>query len=229
MNLVQKGPPVSTRPQLVAQRREVTGKKVAALRRAGQLPAVVYGHGHASEPIVVDAREFATLRRHAGRNALVDLTVGSGRATPVLLHDVQEHPISRVAVHADFFVVKMTEEMVVDVPIQTTGESPAVDKLGGNLLHMRDSVQVRALPADLPQSLVLDISALDDFEATLHVSDLQMPERVTLVTDAQEPLVRVQAPRVETEEAPSAAEGAEAGAPAGDEATGSAESGTEEA
>ena len=217
---------MSTRPQLVAQRREVTGKKVAVLRRAGQLPAVVYGHGYEAENIVVDAREFATLRRHAGRNALVDLTVGSGRATPVLLHGVQEHPISRVAIHADFFVVKMTEEMMVDVSIITIGESPAVDKLGGTLLHLRENVQVRALPADLPAGLELDISSLDTFEAMLHVSDLRIPERVTLVTDGHEPLVRVQAPRVE--EAPVEVEAAEAPA-AGEETNASAESGTEEA
>ena len=218
---------MSTRPQLVAQRREVTGKKVAVLRRAGQLPAVVYGHGHEAENIVVDAREFATLRRHAGRNALVDLTVGSGRATPVLLHGVQEHPISRVAIHADFFVVKMTEEMIVEVSLITVGEAPAIDKLGGTLLHLRENVQVRALPADLPAGLELDISSLDTFEATLHVSDLRIPERVTLVTDGHEPLVRVQAPRVE--EAPVAVEAAEAPAAGGEEATPSAESGTEEA
>jgi large subunit ribosomal protein L25 len=218
---------VSTRPQLVAQRREVTGKKVSSLRHAGQLPAVVYGHGHASEAIVVDAREFATLRRHAGRNALVDLKVGSGRSTPVLLHAVQEHPVTRVALHADFFVVRMTEEMTVDVPIVVVGESVAVDRLGGTLLHFRETVQVRALPADLPPGLELDISGLDTFDQTLHVSDLRVPERVTLVTDPQEPLARVQAPRLaeaEAEAAPAeeaggepgaapAEEGAEAGAP----------------
>jgi large subunit ribosomal protein L25 len=221
---------VSTRPQLVAQRREVTGKKVAALRRAGQLPAVVYGHGHASEAIVVDAREFATLRRQAGRNALVDLKVGSGHATPVLLHGVQEHPISRVAVHADFFVVKMTEEMVVDVPIVTVGDAPAVDKLGGTLLHLRETVQVRALPAEIPQGLELDVSGLDSFDLMLHVSDLHLPERITVVTDRHEPLVRVQAPRLEVEEAPAAeAEGAEAGEAGAAETAASAESSSEEA
>lgn len=193
---------MSTRPQLVAQRREITGKKVNGLRRAGQLPAVVYGHGHASESIVVDAREFATLRRHAGRNALVDLKVGSGRATPVLIHGVQEDPVTRLTLHADFFVVAMTEEMTVDVPVVVVGESPAVDKLGGTLLHMRETIQVRALPADLPQAIELDVSGLESFDQTLYVSDLQLPERVTLVTETTELLARVQAPRTaEVEEA----------------------------
>jgi large subunit ribosomal protein L25 len=190
---------VSTRPQLAAEPREVIGKKVANLRRLGILPAVVYGHGHPSQPIQMDAREFLALRRHAGRNALVDLAVGGTRPTPVLLHAVHEHPLTRAVLHADFFIVKMTEEMTVEVPIAIVGESVAIEKLGGTLLHMRETVQVRALPADLPSSIELDISPLDSFEASLHVSDLVVPPNVTLLTDATEPVARVQQPRQEVE------------------------------
>lgn len=197
---------MSTRPQLAADRREITGKKVAELRRAGILPAVVYGHGHPSESIQVDIREFSTLRRRVGRNALVDLTIAGGRAQPVLLQAVHEHPVKRVPLHADFFIVKMTEEMTVEVPIVIVGESVAIAKLGGTLLHMRESVQVRALPADLPSGLELDITSLDSFDATAHVSDLRVPERVTLVTDTTELIARVQAPRSEAEAAEGAVE-----------------------
>jgi large subunit ribosomal protein L25 len=210
---------VSTRPQLAAEPREVIGKKVAVLRRAGIVPAVVYGHGHASQPIQLDAREFSVLRRHAGRNALVDLKVGGGRPQPVPLHAVHEHPLTRAVLHADFFIVKMTEEMTVDVPITMVGESVAIEKLGGTLLHLRENVQVRALPADLPSSLELDISALDSFESVLHVSDLVVPPSVTLLTDATEPVARVQQPRQELEPTvaePAEAEAAEGEAPEGE-------------
>jgi large subunit ribosomal protein L25 len=190
---------VSTRPRLSADPRKTLGKKVQLLRREGVLPAVVYGHGHDSEPIQIDAKGFAELRRHAGRNALVDLKVGGGQARPVLLHAVQEHPVTRRALHADFLIVRMTEEMTVDVPVAMIGESVAIEKMGGTLLHLRDTVQVRALPADLPSSLELDISSLSSFDATLHVSDLQVPEKVVILTDGGEPLARVQAPRVEEE------------------------------
>ncbi|MDQ3447759.1 MAG: 50S ribosomal protein L25 [Chloroflexota bacterium] len=190
---------MSTRPRLSADPRKTLGKKVALLRREGVLPAVVYGHGHDSEPIQIDAKGFAELRRHAGRNALVDLKVGGGQARPVLLHAVQEHPVTRRALHADFLIVRMTEEMTVDVPVAMIGESVAIEKMGGTLLHLRDTVQVRALPADLPSSLELDISSLSSFDATLHVSDLQVPEKVVILTDGGEPLARVQAPRVEEE------------------------------
>lgn len=207
---------MSSRPQLSADTRQALGKKVAQLRRDGVLPAVVYGHGNDSEPIQIEAKGFDELRRHAGRNALVDLKVGGGRARPVLLHAVQEHPVTRRALHADFLIVRMTEEMTVDVSVAMIGESVAIEKMGGTLLHLRDTVQVRALPGDLPSSLELDISPLSTFDATLHVSDLQVPEKVTILTDGTEPLARVQAPRVEEEpvetegEAAAEAEDAEA-------------------
>lgn len=201
---------MSTRPLVAAEPREILGKKVASLRRQGILPGVVYGHGHASEAIQLDAHEFDVLRRRVGRNALIDLKVGGGRATPVLLQHIHEHPVGRQPVHVDFFVVKMSEEMTVDVPVAVVGESMAVARHGGTLLHMRDSVQVRALPMDLPSTLELDIAALDSFDAVLYVRDLALPQKVTLVTDADEMLARVQAPRVELELEPVAAEAAEA-------------------
>lgn len=192
-------PAVITRPQLPASRREVTGKAVARLRRAGILPAVVYGHGVPSESIQVDAREFETIRRRAGRNVILDLRLDGGRARPVLVHGVQEHPVARRPVHVDFFVVRMTEELTVDVGLVLTGEAPAVTELGGTLLTLRDAIQVRALPDKLPQSIELDLASLETFDVVLHVADLQLPPDVVLVTDPAEPLVRVVPPRVEEE------------------------------
>src|SRR5262245_6807827 len=87
--------PVSTRPVVTAEPRDVVGKSVNSLRRQGLLPAVVYGHGKASTPIQLDARAFDELMRHVTRNTLVDLKVGSGRATPVLLQGIHEHPVRR--------------------------------------------------------------------------------------------------------------------------------------
>jgi large subunit ribosomal protein L25 len=201
------------RPQLSAQPRAIVGKKVAQLRREGRLPAVVYGSGRDSQSISLDLHEFELLHRHTGRNAVLDLTVdGDGKAQPVLLHAIQEHPINRLPIHVDLLVVNLSEEMTADVPVSFVGESPAVDKMGGVLLHLHDHVSVRAKPDDLPSSLELDVTPLDSFEAVLHVSDLHVPAGVTLLTDAAEPLVRVQQPRVEEE--PVVAEAAEGEAPA---------------
>ena len=210
---------MSTRPVVSAEPREVVGKKVSSLRRAGLLPAVVYGHGKASQPIQLDARAFDELMRHTTRNSIIDLKVGSGRATPVLLQGIHEHPVRRHAVHVDFYVVKMTEELSVDVPINHLGASHAADKLGGTLLHIREHVSVRALPDDLPHAIDLDITPLDSFEAVLHVSDLSVPAGVTVLTDPDEPLARVQPPRVEEELIPTAEAAAAAVAPAAEEST----------
>lgn len=217
------------RPKISARPRVVRGKKVAHLRAVGVLPGVVYGAGQESQSIELDTREFEVLHRHTGRHAVLDLVVeGDGAARPVLLQTVQVHPVTRRPLHVDLLVVNLQEERTVEVSIVPVGESEAVDKQGGVLLHLRDSVMVRAKPDDLPSGIELDITPLVDFETTLHASDLVMPAGVTLVTDPTEALVRVQAPRVEEE--PIAAEAAEGevGAEAGAaEVAGEAESGAD--
>lgn len=188
------------RTQLSAEPRVLLGKKVSQLRREGRLPGVVYGGGRESQPITLDRHEFELLHRHTGRHAVLDLSItGDGRSQPVLLQGIQEHPINRQPIHVDLLVVNLQEEMTVDVPVVAVGESPAIDKMGGVLLHLHESIVVRAKPDDLPSTLELDISPLDSFDAVLHVSDIKIPAGVTLVTDPTEAIARVQAPRVEEE------------------------------
>ncbi|HEY7130898.1 MAG TPA: 50S ribosomal protein L25 [Candidatus Limnocylindrales bacterium] len=219
----------SSRPSLAAEPREVTGKKVAALRRDGLLPAVVYGHGESSESVTLDAHEFDLLRRHVGQNALIDLSVHGKKARPVLIHDVQVHPVHRRPLHVDLFLVRMTEELTVDVPLVATGISPAVDKENGTLLHPIENVRVKALPDHLPQSIEYSVESLVDFDAVIKVSDLAIPGDVTLLTDGEEIVAKVQAPRVEIEPEPEVVEGEEgAEAAEGEAAAGEgAESGGE--
>jgi len=219
----------TTRPTLTAEHREVTGKAVNRLRKAGLLPAVVYGHGEGSANVTVDAHEFDLLRKHTGPNALVDLSVDGKKAQPVLINSVQVHPVNRRVIHIDLFLVKMTEELTVDVPLAATGESLAVTQLGGTLLHVTETVKVRALPDHLPQSIEYSIESLVDFDAMLHVSDLVVPSDVTLLTDGEEIIAKVQAPRVEVEEVPVAeGEGAEGEAAEGEAAAGEAGEGGSE-
>lgn len=200
-----------SRPQLSARPREVRGKAVAHLRKGGVLPAVVYGAGIPSQNLSLDTHEFELLKRQAGRNVVIDLSIeGDGKVQPVLLRAIQEHPVSRHPLHVDLLVVNLEEERTADVPIVFVGTSEAVAKQGGVLLHLRDAVQVRAKPDDLPSGIELDISSLVDFDAALHVSDLVMPPGVTLITDASEAIARVQQPRVEEETVVGAAEAAAA-------------------
>jgi large subunit ribosomal protein L25 len=228
----------TARPSLAAKPREVTGKAVKKLRSAGQLPAVVYGHGVDSANVTLDAHEFDLLRKHAGPNALIDLSVDGRKADPVLIQAVQIHPVNRRPLHADLFLVRMTEELTVDVRLVATGESAAVTQLNGTLLHPTEHVRVKALPDHLPQSIEYSIESLVDFDTTIHVRDLSIPDDVTLLTDPDEVIAKVQAPRIEVEEEPvveegeegaegEAAEGAGEGAAEGQAPSGG-ESGSEE-
>jgi len=210
----------TARATLAAEHRDVTGKQVAKLRAAGKLPAVVYGHGEASDAITIDAHEFEQLRRHSGANALVDLSIDGRKARPVLVHGVQVHPVNRRMLHVDLFLVRMTEELTVDVRLIATGDSVAVNDHGGTLLHPTESVRVKALPDHLPQSIEYSIESLVDFDAAVHVRDLEIPADVTLLTDPDEVVAKVQAPRVEVEEVPVAAEGEEGEAAEGEAAEG---------
>jgi large subunit ribosomal protein L25 len=201
------------RPTLTATSREVVGKKVAQLRRAGLVPGVVFGHGRESTPVSIDAHELSRLRRRTGASSLVDLTVDDKRAVPVIIHGVQLDKITRRPLHVDLFAVRMSEELVVDVALVPSGEAPAV-AAGGTLVHQLSSLKVKVLPANMPESLTYDLAALVDYDATITVSDLVLPDGVALAhSDPGEVVARVLPPRV-VEPVP----GATDEAPAGDEA-----------
>jgi len=219
------------RPQLAASSRTVTGKAVAHLRRDGLLPAVVYGRGTDSESLSLDAHEFDLLRRHTGASTLIDLSVDGGGSRPVLVHNVQIHPVNRKPLHVDLFAVRMTEELTVEVPLAGTGTALAADN-GGTLVHPVSSVKVRALPANLPDVLTYDLSPLVSFDETVTVADIDVPEGVTIQADPTEVIARVLPPRVE--EVPVVAEeeleeGAEAAEGEGEEAAPEGETGEESA
>jgi large subunit ribosomal protein L25 len=217
----------TARPTLAAAPREVTGKKVAKMRQEGRLPAVVYGRDVESSSVSIDAREFEALRRHVGPNTLIELRVDGGTSAPVLVHDVQVHRVTRRPLHVDLYVVRMTEELTVDVPLVADGSSEAVAVHGGTLLHVTEHVRVRALPDKLPQSIHYPIESLLTFDDAIYVRDLAVPADATLLTDPGEIVAKVLPPRVEIEEAPAAeAEEAEAMAE-GEAAEGEAAEGSE--
>ena len=203
--------------------REITGKAVKHLRKAGRLPAVVYGHGVESTNVTVSAHDFDLLRKQVGPNALVDLSVDGKKADPVLIYDVQIHPVNRRPLHADLFLVRMTEELTVDVPLVATGD-----------VARRRAAQRDAPPPDRDrqgQGAAGSPAAVDrvlgrvavDFDASIYVRDLTIPDDVTLLTDPDEIIAKVQAPRIEVEEEPVVAEGEELEGEEGEGAEGAAE------
>ena len=209
---------------LTATRRTETGKAVAHLRKAGKVPAVVFGHGLESIPISLDAHEFDLLRRTVHSNSIITLVIDGKDKQRVLVRGIQIDPRYRHLLHVDLFALKSGEEVTVDIPVHTTGESYAVVRLGGMLLHNLDHVRVRALPEKLPESFEVPIDSLMEIDDALHVRDLTPPEGVTLLAELDEVVVKVVAPHVVEEPvAPVEVPETEA-APADEDAKGSSES-----
>jgi len=182
-------------PQITAIDR---GTSSAATRANGGVPAVLYGHGVENQTLAVDKRAFDKLFTTAGHTTLVTLTVDS-KDHNVLIREIQRHAVHDWVLHADFYQVRMDEKVTADVPLVFMGESPAVKDLGGVLVRTADKVSVEALPADLPREIVVDISALTDFETVIKISNLPIAEGVEVLRDAEDAVASVQPPRTEAE------------------------------
>ena len=204
--------------ELTLAAREALGKANRRLRRTGVVPGVVFGKDQASTPVQVDAKEFDTLYRAAGRTSVIKLHLpGSSRSTSGLIKSVQRHPLSGSALHVDFLVVNLTQEMELDVPLVFVGEAPAVEATGGTLLHNLSQVHVKALPSDIPHEITVDVSTLVTLDLAIHVRDLNLNrDAVHVLTDPDTLVATVVPPRVEepTPEEIAAAEAAEAEAEA---------------
>jgi large subunit ribosomal protein L25 len=184
------------RIELSAEPRSVVGKKVRFLRRQGLVPANVYGHA-ASTAVQVAEREAERAIKQAGRTHLVALNVPGAEPTTVLVKNWQRHPFRGHLLHVDFYRIAMTEKLQVDIPLRLVGEAPAVRLTGGTVFQPISTVQIECLPGDLPNTIEVDISALVDLDSAVHVSDLAIPDSVTLLTDPHEVVARVLAATVE--------------------------------
>ena len=192
---------------LQAKRRSITGKHVKTLRVKGVIPAVVYGGKSGTESIEVDTREFEKVWREAGEAGLVELTVDGSKKT-VLIKDVAADPLKGAPVHADFYEVSMDKLIRIKVPLKFIGESPVV-KLGASVVKVMHEVDVEALPAKLPSVLVVDLSRLVNVGDRYLVSNLELPEGVSVKADANELIVlteEMKAEEVAPETAPTLAD-----------------------
>jgi large subunit ribosomal protein L25 len=196
---------------LELETRTVVGKKVNRLRRAGVLPATVYGKGVGPFTVQTSARGFNEAYRRAGKTSLVDLTIPGQPVQSAFIHGLQRHPVSRAILHADFLVVDLKTEISVEVPIHIIGESELVDRGDATLNQVLNTLTVRALPAELPSYIEVDISVLDSLDKSIHVRDIPALEHGVIVADEDELIVSLSQSRPEEEEvaeeeAPEAAE-----------------------
>lgn len=184
---------------LKAQKRELTGRQVAALRRQGLVPVVLYGKGKENRNLTVDKKEFDHVYKVSGGSSLIFLEIEGDKGKNVIVKDVAKDPVKGSALHVDFYQVSMSEKITAGVPLKFTGDSKAVIDLGGSLITNKDEIEVECLPGDLPHEIEVDISVLEDFEVVLHVKDISIPEGVEIKDDPEETLVMVEPPRSEEE------------------------------
>ncbi|MFZ3099999.1 MAG: 50S ribosomal protein L25 [Minisyncoccales bacterium] len=170
-----------------AKIRELKGRKTEELRREGMIPAVLYGPGVENKNLAVVRKEFAGLFRQAGKTSLVSLRVeGEAKDFMVLINDMSLDPVSGNVTHIDFYQPNLKKEIEADVPLIFVGESPAVKDLGGTLVKNFDEIAVKALPADLPREIKVDISVLKTFDDVIAVKDLTVAGKVELLKNPEE-------------------------------------------
>lgn len=217
------------RTELNVARREVLGKKVRRLRRQGLTPANIFGRALDSLAVQVSSDDLRHVLHSAGRNEIVYLRLDSGEPRPTFVRDIQRHPLSDVILHVDFLQISLKDKVKLEVPLHLVGLAPAVDRHGGILVHGLDRVTVEALPAEVPSVIEVDVSGLEEIDQALHVSDLPVPEGVTILTDPEQVVAKVSPPAVvrEEEEEKEAAEAAAEAAAA--EEAGAAEEASGEA
>lgn len=182
---------------------------VKKLRDSGRVPAVVYGGKNKPENLELNSRELDELIHHSvSENILVDLTVDSAKRL-ALVQEVQHHPLSGKVLHVDFHEVSATEKVTIMVPVESTGEAVGVKTGGGVLEHVLFKIKVRALPKDLPEQIVVDVSHLE-VGKSIHLGDIKAPEGVEILGEKKVTVLSVAMPKTEAEEAAEAAEGATA-------------------
>jgi large subunit ribosomal protein L25 len=177
--------------------RKVMGKANKHLRKAGIIPANIYGHKEASVPVQVEALAFERLRREHGTRNVLTLHLPDGPTQTALVSHVQRDARSGAILHIDFTRVSLQERIEAKIPLHFVGEAPGVKVQGGVLLPLLETLTVECRATDLVESIDVDISVLDDIDATLRAGDIKLPNNFTLVDDPGEPVVKVTAPRVE--------------------------------
>ena len=185
--------------QLTASPRGTSKQERATIRNAGNIPAILYGHGITNQTLAIPRASFEKVYHQAGESTLLDLKLDNAKSVKALIQDVDRHPTTGAILHVDFYQVKMDEEITNDVPLIFTGESKAVKELGGVMVKNMDHLKVRCLPSNLPHEIIVDIESLVDFEAHITVADVHLPSGVEAFAKSDEIIALVEPPRSEEE------------------------------
>jgi len=192
--------------EINAVNRTVIGKKVGVLRRQGKLPGVIYGHKVEPIAILMDLKEATRVLNKSTRSSIVIINL-DGKEMASIIREKQMDYVRNLIIHVDFQAVSLTEKIRTEVNIELSGLAPAVKDFNGTVMEGLNKIEVEALPNDLPERFIVDISALKEIGDAIYVKDLSIPDGVEVHTPADEMIVLITAPAAEEVE-PVAEEGA---------------------
>ncbi len=179
-----------------ATKRDVIGKKVGVLRREGKLPGVIYGHKFDAMPILMDAKTTTKILNSVTSSSIVTLVI-DGKEQAALVRERQMDYIRNQFLHVDFQAVSQTEKIRAKVGVVLTGLAPAIKDFNGVVVEGLDAIEVEALPKDLPERFVIDLSKLAAIGDAIYVKDIEVPANVEIVEDVEAMLVLITSPAAE--------------------------------
>ena len=193
--------------ELEVTNREILGKKVRFLRRQGITPVHLFGHGIESVALQCDTVQLKRVLAEAGQTRLISLKLDSEKGPrTVMVREVQREPRTSESLHVDFYQVQMTEMVKVEIPVILVGEAPALKLKENMLVQDLHTLAVECLPANMPNSVEMDITSLTELGQTVRVKDIELGEGVNVLNDPEVLVVRISLRTVEKVEEPVVAE-----------------------
>ncbi len=187
-----------TKHTLTATKREVFGKKINRLRKQGILPANIFGKNVDSLAIQISNTQFERVYKQAGETGIVYITVeGESKERPTLISNYTLHPVTDKSLHVDFYQVNLKEKVTAFVPVELTGESELLKSGAGVINTLINEIEIEALPTDIPEAFIFDISALKAIGDTLKVSSLTAPAGVEIQADPELVVISMSEPEKE--------------------------------
>ncbi|MCH7621348.1 MAG: 50S ribosomal protein L25 [Chloroflexi bacterium] len=183
--------------KLALDPRDILGKKVKQLRKTGTIPVHLYGPGLESRPLQCDQSLLIRALSQAGGTTPISITVpGESGEQLTFAREIQWDPVRGNILHVDFLAVQANQPVSAQVPISLVGDSPGAREAGGTVVQQLREVTVEALPLEIPSTIEVDVSRLTDPNGTIRAGELELGANVTLVTDSEEVVARIEVLRV---------------------------------
>ncbi len=177
---------------LKATNRQILGKKVKKLRKDGFIPGHVFGKKIQTIHVSVNESDFLKVFAKSGESGLINLQIDDDKSKPVLVREVQFHSVKGNPLNIDFYQVNLTEKVSVTVPVEVVGEDPEIVHSGqAVVIQPLNEVVVEALPTDLPEKIIVDISSLKEIDDAVLVSHLRVPADIEVKADPEAVVVKL--------------------------------------